>query len=327
MSSHKSTDSDAFKAALNVAAAPYTPKKRSPTARGTPTFPEAPAPPMPVASGLQPVLQFAESPIVSSNGSPTTSTVVSPLSAAVQQPSVDRNPFAKSSLVVPDTPKEIPSDHKLEFHTAWTLWADDHPLTAPGEQKQFMEPVLIRDVVDLASFWALWWHCPSPSSCNPSWTYNWFRRLIKPVWEDPRNKNGGTISFNVFDHDKPAGLSREAIDDVFMLVIMGLSGESIPEASAINGVTLKIRPHRPVVMQLWSNTSDKARLGQFVAGLRAAVQRVLPAKQVDKLEYFSHTRMHQHSQAASGGGNRFVKGAASKGSKTLEPDYTFRETD
>lgn len=324
--SQKSTDSDGFKS-LNVAAAPYTPKKRSPTARGTPTFPDAPAPPMPVASGLQPVLQYAESPVISTTGSPTTSSVASPMSALAPppQPAGERNPFAKSTLVVPEVVKEAPKDNKMEFHSAWTLWADDHPLTL-GEQK-FMEPVLVRDVSDLASFWALWWHCPSPSSCTPSWTYNWFRRLIKPVWEDPRNKNGGTFSFTIYDSDKPApGQSRESIDDVFMLVIMGLSGESIPEAGAVNGVTLKIRPHRPVVLQLWTNTSDKARIGQFVAGLRAVVQRVLPSKCMDKLEYFSHTRMHQHSQSAAAAPNRFAK-ASAKASKMLEPDFTFRDTD
>lgn len=247
------------------------------------------------------------------------------MSALVPAPQkVSSDPFAKSALVVPETVREAPGDNKLDFHSAWTLWADDHPIT-PGEQK-FMEPVLVRDVSDLASFWALWWHCPSPSSCTPSWTYNWFRRLIKPVWEDPRNKNGGTISFNVYDPDKPSpGQTRESMDDVFMLIIMGLSGESIPEASAVNGVTLKIRAHRPVVLQLWTNTSDKARISAFVTGLRAVVQRVLPAKQVDKLEYFSHTRMHQHTQTAAAP-TRFTKSSA-KVSKVLEPDYTFRESD
>mmetsp|Transcript_23795 Transcript_23795/g.27583 ORF Transcript_23795/g.27583 Transcript_23795/m.27583 type:complete len:440 (+) Transcript_23795:156-1475(+) len=309
-------------ARLNVGAVPYTPTKlrssqnQTPTNSGTPTFPETPlsstsslpAPPLPVNS--QPSVTLNASSLSREGSMTPPSTPCSP-SPEHPKPAAPSNPFEKSKLTVPDETREAPAD-PVTLNVPWCLWADDHPLTAPSESKdKFQLPVMVQEVGDLQQFWRLWWHSPNPSTCTPSWTYSWFRKGITPVWEDPRNKNGGAISIIVYDHDKMS-VAREVMDDAWMIFVLAVAGESLTEAAAVNGLTLKIRPHRAVQLQFWTNVGDETRLRSLAEGIRSTASKVLPSKQTERLEFFSHDRIHTHAQKTF-----------SKKLKALEPNFTL----
>lgn len=329
---------DVVKSNLNRLATPFTPTKArtSPTNSGAPTFPASPAPtttattstgtvrlpPPPIAPTTPPsaveVAPTAAAPEPTAAEAGTSSSSVAPSSPKVEEPL----PFAGSQLPVPEKPNEAPAE-PIKFNTTWTLHADDHPATF-GSQT-YAPPVQVRDVSDLQTFWRLWRYCTPPSRCVPSFTYIWFRRDVKPQWEDPKNKNGGSISIALYDRDRiGSGQTKESMDDAFLLALMSLAGESLPESTIVNGIFLKVRPNRPVVLQYWTNISTEAKLRTLAQGIRSVLGRALPAKALEKLEYFSHSQLQQaQAPAAAAQAGKGKQAGRPQRPKAMEPDFTF----
>lgn len=199
----------------------------------------------------------------------------------------------------------------IRLNATWELYADDHgaitdSLTAAmgsvmlsggsGGTAPSFDPTLVSVVSDLEAFWRLWRHLPPPSACPVPFTYSWFRSDIKPDWEHPRNKRGGIITIVVYDRDKVGLSDTQALNDVWMATLMGCAGESFAESATIlNGVMLKLRPNnRPVTMQLWFANSDSSRLRPFANSFRETIGKIIGAKWLQKLEFYSH---HQRQSA------------------------------
>lgn len=190
-----------------------------------------------------------------------------------------------------------PTSAPIPFHNTWDLYADDHSgtespvsLSSPTPALTF-EPIFVASVSDVEGFWRLWRYLPPPSLCPSPFTYTWFRKDIKPEWEHPRNKKGGTISIVVFDRDRSGLSDREVLDDVFMAVMIGTAGESFSGCSStLNGVTLKVRPNKPVTLQLWTAHAEVGKLKAFANSVRDVLSKIMPAKTLQKLEFISHHR-------------------------------------
>ena len=121
--------------------------------------------------------------------------------------------FTNSKIVVPSTPAP---PETIVFNHQWSLYADDHPRPALGEA-EYQPPALITEKVGtMEKFWRLWRHVPPPSRCPRdavnSFTYCWFRHDVKPEWEHPKNKNGGSISF-LAHHASDASQGRKDVMD------------------------------------------------------------------------------------------------------------------
>ncbi|CCW62248.1 unnamed protein product [Phytomonas sp. EM1] len=222
--------------------------------------------------------------------------------------------------------KTPPPSQPMCLHSAWDLYADDHtsistPSTAgalgSGNTGSMpFDPVHIATVADVESFWRLWRYVRPPSSCPIPFTYSWFRKDIKPEWEYPRNKRGGTIIIIIFDRDRPGLNDKQVLDDTFMTTIISCAGETFAECSTtLNGVMLKLRPNKPFTMQLWTSHSELNKLKVFANSLREALSKVMvDTKSLQKLEYYSHHR----SQVAS---NSLASRLKTK--PKVSPDYVF----
>lgn len=314
-------DADAAKK-LNVSAAPYTPTKlrQSPTSKGTPTFPETPSSATSTPSvGAPPSMSVAavssiEAAAMTKAASTSTLDSAPSSPAYIEKPIGD--PFAKSKLPVPALVRPAPAE-AIKFNCSWALYADDHPqVFGPNE---YRPPVVIREVSDLESFWRLWWHCPPPSACTPSWTYYWFRKDVKPEWEDTRNKNGGTMTISVYDQIRSVG-KADVVDDVFMQTVLGLSGESIKDSLSVNGIALKLRQGK-IMLTIWTNTGEECKLKGIAEGVRTTLDKIIPSKLMEKLEFFSHARQQSAQQSAASKGS-FGKGKNAKQAR-VEPDFTL----
>lgn len=222
--------------------------------------------------------------------------------------------------------KTMATSEPIPLNTVWDLYADDHsgtnmtPLTANtmasglGCANSF-EPIHVASVDSVEGFWRLWRYVPPPSVCANPFTYSWFRKDVKPEWEHPRNKKGGTFTVVIFDRDKPGLNDKQVLDDVFMCALMGLVGESFAEChTTISGVMLKLRPNKPVTMQFWTSHSDPSKLRAFAVSLRETIGKVMGTKTLQKMEYYSH---HQ-KQATS---NSLAARMKPKSKST--PDHTF----
>ncbi|KAK7195014.1 eukaryotic translation initiation factor 4E [Novymonas esmeraldas] len=209
----------------------------------------------------------------------------------------------------------------IPLHISWDLYADDHhgsneatSMSSPASTISF-EPIFVANVGDVESFWRLWRYLPAPSALPTLYTYSWFRKDIKPEWEHPRNKKGGTISIIIFDRDRSGLSDKQVLDDVFMAMLVGTAGESFQECSTtLNGMMLKVRPNKPVKLQLWTAHSEVGKLKMFANSVRDALAKIMGAKTLQKLEYFSH---HQKQAATNS------LAARMKGNSKISPDHTF----
>ncbi|KAG5474499.1 hypothetical protein LSCM1_03285 [Leishmania martiniquensis] len=209
----------------------------------------------------------------------------------------------------------------IPLHASWDLYADDHQgssntasNSSPNSTMSF-EPIFVSNVSDVESFWRLWRYLPAPSALPTVYTYSWFRKDIKPEWEHPRNKKGGTISIVVFDRDRSGLSDKQVLDDVFMAMLVGAVGESFHECSTtLNGIMLKVRSNKPVTLQLWTAHSEVGKLKAFANSVRDALSKIMGAKTLQKLEYYSH---HQKQAATNS------LAARMKGKTKISPDHTF----
>ena len=216
-------------------------------------------------------------------------------------------PFETSKLVIPET-KPIPPEAP-KFNSLWTLYADDHPVLI-GDTAKFFDPVQIKQVGDLETFWRLWRYLPLPSRRVPSFTYQWFRKDIKPSWEEPRNKNGGTVNIVVYDKDRQGLQSKGAVDDSFLLVVLACTGETLAESTSVNGIVLKIR--KSTTLQLWTSTSELRTLQILSNSVRALLAQTLEVKALAKFDFFSHSSQAAAPQAKPSKGKNSAKAVPSK---------------
>ncbi|CAJ1010147.1 putative Eukaryotic initiation factor 4E [Leishmania naiffi] len=209
----------------------------------------------------------------------------------------------------------------IPLHASWDLYADDHQgsnntasHSSPSSTMSF-EPIFVSNVSDVESFWRLWRYLPTPSALPTVYTYSWFRKYIKPEWEHPRNKKGGTITIVVFDRDRSGLSDKQVLDDVFMAMLVGAVGESFHECSTtLNGVMLKVRSNKPVTLQLWTAHSEVGKLRAFANSVRDALSKIMGAKTLQKLEYYSHHQKHAAENSLA---------ARMKGKTKISPDHTF----
>ncbi|CAD2218759.1 translation initiation factor 4E [Angomonas deanei] len=170
------------------------------------------------------------------------------------------------------------------------------------------DPVLISSVGDVASFWRLLRYIPPPSACGIPFTYSFFRHDIRPEWEHARNKKGGTITIVIFDRDRIELSDPQKLDDIFQLTLVSCVGESVSDsATTLNGVMFKCRQNKPVTLQLWTAHSDVAKLKSFGNSFRDMLARVMEAKNLQKLEYFSHQQKQADANSLASRMRSFTK--------------------
>ena len=69
----------------------------------------------------------------------------------------------------------------------WTLWFYKNDKSQSWEANQ--KPVINFDTVE--DFWSLYNHIEVASKLQIGSDYSLFKKGIKPMWEDPHNKDGG----------------------------------------------------------------------------------------------------------------------------------------
>merc|ERR1712029_828129 len=165
-------------------------------------------------------------------------------------------------VVAPSLEGEVPMKHPL--HNTWTLWffKNDKRFDWETNQRPVIEFATVED------FWALHNHIEPASRLQVGCDYSLFKKGIKPMWEDPMNKEGGRWLVNL---DKP-NTSRNvpmdpafekfhthALDEFWTELLLLLIGEAFgPDTGElVNGAIVNIRGRGDKVSVWMSSSTEK----------------------------------------------------------------------
>eukprot|EP01054_Gregarina_sp_Poly1_P006223 Gregarina_sp_Poly_1__6222@NODE_32_length_19284_cov_132_623615_g29_i0_p7_GENE_NODE_32_length_19284_cov_132_623615_g29_i0NODE_32_length_19284_cov_132_623615_g29_i0_p7_ORF_typecomplete_len284_score30_39IF4E/PF01652_18/1_6e43_NODE_32_length_19284_cov_132_623615_g29_i031514002 len=114
--------------------------------------------------------------------------------------------------------EDVPKHLLTHLHGSWCLWYTN---VAQKTAENFSDCLIPICVVSTAeAFWALYSHCIRPSQLARGTEYHLFREGIKPMWEDPANQQGGTLTLRLRK-------DKDYLDYFWEALILAMIGEQL----------------------------------------------------------------------------------------------------
>ncbi|CAB3378889.1 Hypothetical predicted protein [Cloeon dipterum] len=171
--------------------------------------------------------------------------------------------------VKPMPAADIPRDViKHPLQNSWTLWYFENDRAKNWEDNQ----VEIYNFDTVEDFWALVNHIKPASEIRVGTDYSLFKKGVRPMWEDPANKNGGRWLVSL--EKKQRG---PELNNCWLEVMLCLIGEAFDEFSDdVCGAVMNIRPKGDKI-GIW--TGDGTRTNSIMEiGQRIKSRLNIPAK-------------------------------------------------
>jgi len=142
------------------------------------------------------------------------------------------------------TKDDAAGKHPLEC--SWVLWYQGRA-SSTTKWEETLQAIAVFNTVE--DFWSTYNHIKRPSEIDGNGDYYLFKDGVKPVWEDERNKAGGTWVANS---------ENKTMDDQWEGLLLALIGEALEDDDddMICGGRLQKRG-RGVKIMLWTNTCEK----------------------------------------------------------------------
>ena len=96
------------------------------------------------------------------------------------------------------------------FQYAWTFWHDKHDDSLSYEGRL---TVLLENIITVKPFWEAYNKFPL-NALKMKDSVHFFKRGVRPVWEDPRNVKGGSWTFRV-----PKDKSEQTWKEILLLTV------------------------------------------------------------------------------------------------------------
>lgn len=137
-----------------------------------------------------------------------------------------------------DIDSDIKTLQDFAFTTYWTVWEHDNNSTDWKETGY----VPIGTIKTIKEFWNLLNNFHTLK--HTSYSFFIMREDIKPIWEDPKNKNGGICSFRI---DGQSGM--ELFTTLSLMIVNNTLTENI---NTINGISFSIKNNWCLV-KIWND--------------------------------------------------------------------------
>jgi len=121
-------------------------------------------------------------------------------------------------------------EHPL--HRTWTLWFDEPRLAKASRAADYesnLKSVGVFKTVE--SFWRCIDHVLLPSKMPVNSNYHCFVEGVKPMWEDPYNRQGGKWVITL-------KTKAPIFDVIWARILMGILGERISANGAVCGAVV-----------------------------------------------------------------------------------------
>ena len=76
----------------------------------------------------------------------------------------------------------------------------------------------IIDISYVEDFWAVVMHLYGPNTLNQHGDITFFKKGIRPMWEDPQNKNGGSWLHTIYQSNKYSDMYGYWLDSLLGLI-------------------------------------------------------------------------------------------------------------
>ncbi|KAH0547547.1 hypothetical protein FGG08_000272 [Glutinoglossum americanum] len=151
----------------------------------------------------------------------------------------------------------------LPLRHIWQFWSDKHAPNTGDKSNAYEERLKpLETVSTIKVFWEIL-NNVDPSRMYLRDSYHFFKKGVKPIWEDPRNITGGCWTFRV-----NKSISEAFWLEVLVLVVGEQLQEVVEKGDDICGVTISARFNSHLIM-IWN------RDGSNQASTNKVLERVL----------------------------------------------------
>eukprot|EP01059_Diplonema_ambulator_P012189 TRINITY_DN22416_c0_g1_i1.p1 TRINITY_DN22416_c0_g1~~TRINITY_DN22416_c0_g1_i1.p1 ORF type:complete len:198 (+),score=24.98 TRINITY_DN22416_c0_g1_i1:54-596(+) len=146
--------------------------------------------------------------------------------------------------------------HPLEHR--WTMWYDSFKKTDPD--KSYEENLMkVSDFDTVEDFWSTYNHIKRPTSLEFGANYHVFKSGIKPMWEDPANKEGGRLVILI------SPTKEESLNETWEHLLLAMIGEyiedgvtPIPEGHVLGAVLGRRKKETKIAVWTRDRTATEA---------------------------------------------------------------------
>lgn len=178
--------------------------------------------------------------------------------------------------VVPMYVKETPCaphEHPLEFTYVYSFFLRPPGKFDPVEYAQYVQQ--IAAVRSVEQFWSVYRHIKRPCDIGEKVDVHFFKKGVKPVWEDEANIKGGKWILRL-----KKGLSSRIWENL----LLAMAGEQFLVGDEICGAVCSVRNQEDIV-SLWNRTADHIGVTNRI---RDTLRRVLNLPINAVMEYKRH---------------------------------------
>ncbi|CAN6626807.1 eukaryotic translation initiation factor 4E [Trichomonascus vanleenenianus] len=159
----------------------------------------------------------------------------------------------------------------------WTFWYT-RPAMSPKEDWS----ALLKEIVTVTTveeFWGVFNSIPKIQELQLKSDCSFFKKGIRPEWEDPQNSKGGKLTYMVPKR------AAAASDELWMKLLLGIVGGTLDneEEEIISGAFINVRRGGNRI-NIWTTTKEKAKVNPL--GLR--MKKLLGLSENDDIEFSPH---------------------------------------
>ncbi|CDS06777.1 hypothetical protein LRAMOSA09302 [Lichtheimia ramosa] len=139
---------------------------------------------------------------------------------------------------------------KHPLHNSWTLWFDNpHKKANTASWSQNLKEIVTVETVE--DFWGVYNNIAKVNHLESNSNYHFFKKGIRPEWEDPANAEGGKFSIQF-----PRNRTGEMINKYWLDMLLAMIGEQFAHEHEICGAVISVRKVF-FRLALWIRSSDR----------------------------------------------------------------------